>query len=129
MKIASLFESARLNFDVHGDWKQRVFFDASLKDEHRTWLDLPGKKLDRGSATVDITPEYAYINRIDATPTGKGFGSELLKEIIRQIKEHNIKRIETYIEHTNVDSKSMFKKAGFKELKKNKDGSTWGIEL
>lgn len=119
-------ETDRLDINITGDWSNRVFFEAILRDDKRTWLDV-SSNINCGSATIDLSPsiDTAYINRIDVHPTGNKFGPELLRYVITQIKEHGFHIIETYIESNNTASKSMFQKIGFKEAEIRKVGSTW----
>jgi L-amino acid N-acyltransferase YncA len=78
---------------------------------------------------LDHSSSIAYINRIDASPVAEGFGSELLYYIISQAKDHGFATIKAYAEGSNAGSRSMFRKSGFKELDKNRDGSYWELEL
>ena len=111
----------RIEVEFTGDWNHRVFFEASLKEEHKSFLER-GRKALRGEATVDLGGDGAYINRIDAYPKGQKFGSELLEAILEELKKRNYKTVRTYIENTNPDSKMLFKKFKFKEVEKKEHG-------
>jgi GNAT superfamily N-acetyltransferase len=109
--------------EFHGDWNTRVFFEGFLKDQHKNFLET-GKVL-RAEATVDLSKDGAYINRIDAHPIGQKFGSELLDHIIKELSKRGHKTVRTYIENGNADSRMLFKKFKFNELEKTEHGSYW----
>lgn len=125
-------ETERLDITEKGDWNVRVFLDAYLTNSAKNWIDRIGEgKVNRGSATLDLdnSSGVAYINRIDATPTGEGFGSELLKYIVEQSKAHGYYIVKAYTEWTNLNSKDMFKKAGFRSVDHNNNGNYWELDL
>ena len=125
-------ETERLDITEKGDWNVRVFLDAHLTNSAKNWIDRIGEgKVNRATATLDLDngSGIAYINRIDATPTGEGFGSELLKYIVEQAKAHGYYTVKAYTEWTNVGSKDMFKKAGFKSVNHNDSGNYWELDL
>lgn len=131
MKLAALLESTtRLDIVEEGDWKQRVFFTASLKIEHQDWLHKAGASPKIGEATLDINKDQtAYLNRIDVFAKGEGYGAEIIKHIKAEAKAKGITSIKAYIEHLNSASKSMIRKAGFTEAKEEKHGSYWVVTL
>ena len=125
-------ETERLDITEKGDWNLRVFLDAHLTNSAKNWIDRIGEgKVNRATATLDLDngSGIAYINRIDATPTGEGFGSELLKYIVEQSKAHGYYTVKAYTEWTNVGSKDMFKKAEFKSVDHNDSGNYWELDL
>ena len=128
-------ETERLDIKEDGDWEQRVFFTAYLTKKHRNWIhdvefDRKGH-VNRGEAILDLNKkdQSAYISRMDVTPTGKGFGSELLKYIIGQCKKHGYNLIRAYTEWENINSKDMLRKAGFKEIRTQAGDSHWELAL
>lgn len=132
MKFKIFLEDAptksRIELESNGDWNHRVFFEAYLKEEHKNFLER-GRKTLRGEATVDLTGDGAYINRIDAYPKGQKFGSELLEAILKELAKRGFKTARTYIESSNPDSKMLFKKFKFKEAEKTDHGSYWETKL
>ena len=132
MKVDKLFEetssTSRIEVEYHGDWNQRVFFESFLKEEHKHWLEK-GSKTPRGEATVDLNGDKAYLNRIDVYPKGRGFGSELLAEILKELTKRGFKTARTYIENANPDSRMMVKKFKFEEAEKSSHGSYWEKSL
>jgi len=132
MSFKTFFEETapkpRIEVEFNGDWNHRVFFEAYLKEEHKNFLER-GRKTLRGEATVDLGGDGAYINRIDAYPKGQKFGSELLDEILTELKKRGFKTVRTYVESTNPDSKMLFKKFKFKEVDKKEHGSYFEKKL
>jgi len=132
ISIKESSETERLDIEEKGDWNLRVFLNAHITNSAKNWIDRIGEtQAKRGSATLDLdnSSGIAYINRIDATPTGQGFGSELLKYIVEQSKAHGYYTVKAYTEWTNVGSKDMFKKAGFKSVDHNDSGNYWELDL
>ena len=126
--IESNEQKPRIIVEVHGDWSNRVFFEAYLNEEHKNFLEK-GQKISRGEATVDLNQKSAYINRIDAVPRGQKFGSELLEFILEELKKHGYEQVRAYIENSNADSRLLFKKYKFKQAEKNQHGSYWELKL
>lgn len=126
MSFKTFFETSapipRIDVKFTGDWSKRVFFEGTLKETHKNFLEK-GKKALRCEATVDLGGDSAYINRIDAYPKGQKFGSELLEAILKELKDRKFNTVRTYIENTNPDSKMLFKKFMFKEVDKQEHGS------
>ena len=124
-------ETKRTKVRSYGHPKQRLFYDAHLKDEHKNWL-TKGREVPTASATIDINHEHktAYINRLDAHRKGEGFGHELSKHIENDLKHtHGIKHISGYIEHGNHAAQNNAKKQGRIETKRGEHGSYWTKEL
>jgi GNAT superfamily N-acetyltransferase len=110
---------------VGGGKTGRVLYSGKLKPEHKSWLDVTDDPV--AEATVDLNHENktAYLNRIDAFHRGKGYGPELLNTILSDLKNNNFYHTRTYIEHPNVASQTIFRKAGFTPVEEKEHGSYW----
>lgn len=121
-------ESSNLTVAVD-DRGQRLFYSAKFRVEKMNWLQKSTPDTVYGQATVDLNEKSAYINRIDVHRTGNGFGTELLQYILQDLKGRGITIATVYIEHSNIASKSLFKKFGFEEGGDNKDGQYYILHL
>lgn len=129
-----LFEVARLtdriNCRFDGSWTapSSILVTATLKDEYKDWTNEWQDEVKCGEALLSLSSHTLYISRIDAYPSGKGFGSEMLAEIIAAAKAHSFPKVEAYVENMNAESRNLFRKAGFKEIP-GKDGGIWRLVL
>lgn len=129
-----LFEVARpmdrLNCRFEGSWTPpaAILVTGTLKDEYKDWTNEWQDEVRCGEALLSISTHTVYISRIDAYPAGRGFGTELLAEIIAAAKAHSFPKVEAYVENMNADSKNLFRKAGFTEIP-GKDGGIWRLQL
>jgi len=77
MKLIDLILENTENFRVEeeGDWKNRIFLTAYLKDEKKTWLSTNSKEAE---LTVDINSKEktAYLNYVQAHSKGKGYAAD-----------------------------------------------------
>jgi N-acetylglutamate synthase-like GNAT family acetyltransferase len=131
MKLSDVHRKTnRVDCTFDGSWTapSTIVVKAVLKQEHKDWTNEWEKEVVRGEALLNVSSHTLYISRIDAKPSGQGFGSEMLKCIIKQAHAHNIPRIETYVENNNADSRSLFRKAGFEEMP-GADGGRWRLDL
>lgn len=110
------FVDEQLLYKETGDWKTRVYITAYLGAEYQEWLH--GKERPEiGEICIEqeMNHRVGYISRIDASPSGRGYGSLILSEGLRRMKEHGMSLATVYIENRNIASKSLFRKAGFIE--------------
>ena len=131
MKLSDVHRNTnRVDCEFDGSWSapSTIVVKATLKQEHKDWTNEWEKEVVRGEALLNVSTHTLYISRIDAKPSGQGFGSEMLKCIIKQARAHNIPRIETYVENNNADSRNLFRKAGFEEIP-GADGGRWRFDL
>lgn len=128
--VGSMRVTDRLEFTEQGDWNQRVFFEATLKDEHKNWIEKASGNVEVASSTVDLSPNtgIATVNRIDASGS-KGYGSEMLAHIMKTSASHGYKKVVAYVENGNAESKGMFYSAGFKVVDSGPDGIYLGKDL
>jgi len=128
-KVAEGVEDGRIDINVDGDWSTRVFFTATLKNALKTWLHQKDQSVKHGEATVDLNPhtKAAYISRIDAYPVQRGFGTEMLQQVITQCIDHGYATIRAYVESGNINSKHMLESNGFKTIKSTPHGAYWEL--
>lgn len=124
-------QSSRIDIKEEGDWSNRIFFTALLKDSEKNWLQKNIENFEVAESTLDINNKEnsVYLNRVDTKYSGKGYARELVNEIISRCKQRQIKSISTYIENSNVESKNMINKLGFEEVEIKKDGSVYELNL
>jgi uncharacterized membrane protein len=114
-------ESKRLTFIIN-DMGVRVFINSYLKDSEKTWLDTPEQTL-AVETTIDLNKKEKsiYLNRMDASKHGKGYGRETLEFFLSYFKRKGFKTAKAYVEFSATDSANMLRKLKFKEGK-GKDG-------
>jgi RimJ/RimL family protein N-acetyltransferase len=115
-------KSNRLIYTAKGG-DQRIFIDAKLKAKYRTFLDLEDDII--GSFTVDkgFDDSAAYLNRLDVTKTGQGYGSEILGHVLSHLKTSGVRTVKAYVENVNIASQSMLRKIGFTRDETTKHGA------
>lgn len=111
----------------------RTFFEGFLSpaaDSTPAWIRAVTKTPMVVESTAEITQgDKCYIGHIQAHREGQGYASELVKYIIGFYKEQGINKFYAYINHNNVNSQNLFRKAGFIEAIKKRDGSFWELNL
>lgn len=109
----------------------RTFFEGYLNPEANptpTWLRILSKTPLAVESTAEITQgDMCYIGHIQAHQNGQGYASELVKYIIDYYKKQSIYKFYAYINHANVNSQNLFRKAGFVEAIKKREGSYWEL--
>ena len=131
MKLSDVHRKTnRIDCTFDGSWTapSTIVVKATLKQEHKDWTNEWEKEVVRGEALLNVSSHTLYISRIDARPSGQGFGGEMLKCIIEHARAHKIPRIETYVENNNADSRNLFRKAGFEEMP-GAEGGRWRLDL
>lgn len=112
---------------------ERIFFEAYLnKDADTTpgWLRAVTKRQLVVEATCELrNGNECYIGHIQAHSQGKGYATEMLKYIIDFYNKKGIRKFSAYINHNNVNSQNLFRKAGFTETTKQRDGTYWTMNL
>lgn len=130
--IAEAVGTERLDIEIQPTTGTRVFFEGFLKpeaDETPNWLRVVTKKKLVVEATVEIrNSDECYVGHIQAHRENKGFGSELLNYIIKYYNSKGIHKFSAYINHDNINSRSMFRKAGFTESQRKQHGSYWALQ-
>jgi len=82
-----------------------------------------------GDLTIDFLPNNeAHFNWINMSG-GKGFATETIKAILKNLKERGITKAKTYIESSNYAPQKIARKLGFKEAEIQKQGSYWTLDF
>jgi hypothetical protein len=139
MKLAELFESVestdRLLLKVTGDWKQRVFIDATLKPEHKNWMEVEYEKISgKDKLIVELTVDIdsatdARMNHVYCHDKGNGYAGEVIKWAEGKLKQQGVKHVSCYIEHVNGPSQTMISKLGYERGKYGPHGAYWSKSL
>ena len=78
----------------------------------------PSGSLEIGHVLLEWNREKGsvYLSRIEIdVKKNRGYGTLLLKKILRDLAQEGFKEVQAYINHTNQASKALFRKAGFSE--------------
>lgn len=111
---------------------ERIFFEAHLNadaDDTPAWIRAVTKPKLIAEATCELrNGNECYVGHIQAHSEGRGYASELLAYIIEFYNKKGIHKFSAYINHNNANSRNLFRKAGFVESNKKRDGSDWTME-
>lgn len=105
------FNSNLISYEEHKKW-----FENKLKDENSIIYICYIQDKVIGQIRVDITGCSGVIDYSIAKEfRGKGYGTEVLKEITKELKRSRpwINRLAGRVKHNNSPSEKAFKKAGY----------------
>lgn len=135
MRISEILcEDIQSRLDITTDVRtvpghERIFFEAHLNadaDDTPAWIRAVVKPKLIAEATCELrNGDECYVGHIQAHTEGRGYASELLNYIIDFYNKRGIHKFSAYINHNNANSKNLFRKAGFVESNRKKDGSDW----
>jgi hypothetical protein len=116
-------ESKRLFYKID-DKKVRVFIKSFLKDSEKTWLDPKGQDILAVETTIDVNKKEKsiYLNRMDASKHGKGYGRETMDYFLKYFKKKGFKTAKGYVEFSAIESANMLIKLGFKKTTETEHG-------
>ncbi len=129
MKFADVKQHTnRIDCKFNGSWEapSTIVVTATLKKEFKDWTNEWQDEVRCGEALLNVSPHALYISHIKATPVGRGFGSEILDEIIAAAQANGMSKITAYVEGMNANSRNMFRSKGFTEIP-GKDGGYWTL--
>lgn len=125
-------ETQRLEVKTSSTGK-RTFFEGYLKadaDETPAWLRVVQKPKLVVEATCEIDANGdCYIGHIQAHREYKGFATELVKHVLDYYRDQGVNNFKAYINHNNSGSKNVFRKLGFAETGRQRDGSFWTLTV
>jgi hypothetical protein len=108
---------------------ERIFFEAYLTkeaDDTPSWIRAVVKPKLIAEATCELCKgDECYVGHIQSHTEGRGYASELLNYIMDFYNKKGIHKFSAYINHNNANSKNLFRKAGFIEAIKKREGSEW----
>lgn len=123
-------ESERLNIDLDIIQNKRIFIIAKIKESDLNWLTKLTKDKPVVEGTLDIEPNFIYLNRVDSFAKGKSYAKEVLEVVLQWVKHKYHKNLARgYIENSNFSSQDMIKKLGGKKVEEKEHGSYWEIKL
>jgi hypothetical protein len=119
--------SARLTHDV------QILHEGSLiqvdsRITNPDWLSELNPKAAEMSVHIDKSTGIAT-GRIDARRHGKGYGRETFEAVMRELTKFGAKEYHAYVEHSNIDSQDMVKKAGGVQIKEGPHGRTYRVPV
>lgn len=107
------FNSHLINYEEHKKW-----FYKKLRSKECILLIVTDCNQPVGQIRLDIEGDTAIINySVDKDYRGKGYGTQILINIVQVIKEYSIpvNRIVGKVKLSNIASQKAFKKAGYRE--------------
>jgi len=111
------FNSEPIEYEEHKNW-----FNDKLKS-NQSWIYILEKnKTPAGQIRIDIEEEKGVINySIAKNFRGEGLGTKILKLVTERVKKDDlpIEKLEGEVKSGNIPSIKCFRKAEYKEEKKN----------
>lgn len=113
-------------------WKQQKEWFANLDHNLvKIWLygETPGRWLGYGQLRIEPgTPSFGVSSHaVTESARGKGYGEEILKDIIRHAKDFNCDAMRAEIFKSNAASLGLVYKLGYKNTKDM--GDVWEVQL